>query len=245
MPIIIFSVIGLPVGVEVWIVSHLVFHRSAPSVTRKYYRVGGKCLRDVLQALHYIVEIAEFKVGAPDAHLEQCVAGESKLFFFTIKENGAGSMSGGAYNAESMVAESNFFPVADVLSNFWKVISAVNTDECLGLLSKPVHQRLVGFAYFRMQAERVKNELVAEVVVYVSVRTKQVLGSQIVITYIIGNGFFLFIEKSTTVDYYAFASFVADYIAVLLEHVADEPLDFHIAEVSFYRCYYMYVQSGK
>ena len=207
------------------------------TVARQHNNVIGP-LTDGAQALNEHEHGTAFKVCTADGSLEQRVAREANALFLAIEEDAASRVAWSLDNGKAMGTELNGVLVAEQTADRWQLIADVEREELLCLLLVMGDISFVVLVDFYFQAIFIVDELVAEIMVEVTVCSKKVHRREVVLADVLLDGCLLLSIECSAVDDDTLARLIADHIAVLLKHVAHKALNVkHISFNYFDDCY--------
>lgn len=164
-------------SVEIRIASYLGTDSRFWPVAGKDFHVVGE-LTEHAQTLDNHEHGSSIEIRSTDGAFEQRVTRERHLLCLAIEGEASPRMTRGLKNSECVTAKSDGVASIQTLPCIGEVVSRERVDatNALGLFRQRLKERLVGGADLRTQSPVVKDKLVTEVMVHVSVRDKQVLG---------------------------------------------------------------------
>ncbi len=183
-------------------------------------------LTEHAQALDKHEHRAAGEVGAPDAVMEERIAGEGYVLLLTIEYHSARRVPRTLNDVEPMPAEADDLAIIEIAAHRRNVVGSYRkAANGRSLDGKVAHERFVEAVELYMQPPGVGHKLVANVVVGMSVCSDEAYGLEVIRRNILFDGLFLVVVKGRAIDDDSLAGLVTNYKAVGLEHVAGKTLD--------------------
>ena len=187
-------------------------------MAREHLRIVGQ-LGEQAQAVDDLEHGTALEVGPPDGALEKRVAREGHLLLLAEEGHGATGVAWGLYDFELVAAELDDLVVLEEMADGREVVVELELVEGVCLLLEVLHQALVGGRHLGLEPKVLVDGVVTKIVVQMSVRNQQVYWLELVLIDVVNDGLALFwIERATIYDD-ALLRFVADDVAILLEHI--------------------------
>ena len=177
------------------------------------------------EAGHQVCITATFEVGTSDAHPEQRVAGERRVFFGAVEDDAAGRVAGGLQHLQAVVAEADDLARAEVSAHRGIFPAERGADDALEVAGDVGNDEVVFLGSLHLQAIGLVDGVDAEVMVPMAVGSEEMNGLQSPTVDIFGDSLTLVVVVGATVDDDTLEGVVTDHVGILLKQIESECLD--------------------